>query len=470
MVIQNFPAVMADLEMDFKHPNRALVEGLFQEYVKVGDSKRGFVTYLPPEHEYCSPCLLTAIPSGAEPGAFMDASGLAGFAAAHHVSVHLMYPENGSWTAADADYINAVYKGVQARDYYITMQDNLYLLGIGDAAYPAQLAAKKMASDWSGLITIGDLTGDITAGSAASHGAEDQGVLELKVEGGQAQLPVWMTVSADTPANRNAVDYWKAQNKVTGEVLSGGGADYIWAPTPVRIHSEINEEYISQVRLAVTDAPFAVEQLEKAWAYAGQARRHRGQGRKRLRYYKDPIACGAVRRNLDVDGMTRTWYEYVPAGCTPDKTWPVVVCMHGRGGSAETFFDLSSMHVVAEARNFIALFPEAGVYQQKKPNGLRNVLLWGAYYKDEPVNDIKFIREMIADAESRLPVDKSRIYACGQSSGGMMTDALALTCSDIFAAFAPWSGMFNAAEMNCLYPESAPKAPVCLLYGDSCFV
>ena len=64
------------------------------------------------------------------------------------------------------------------------------------------------------------------------------------------------------------------------------------------------------------------------------------------------------------------------SGCTPDKKWPLVVCMHGRGGTAETFFDISCLHVVAEARNFIAVFPEAGLHQQKK-GGLRNVLLFG---------------------------------------------------------------------------------------------
>ena len=92
---------------------------------------------------------------------------------------------------------------------------------------------------------------------------------------------------------------------------------------------------------------------------------------------------------------------------------------HGRGGTAETFFDLSCVSTVAEERHFIAVVPEAGVYQQK-PNGLRNVLLWCGIYQDTPVDDVKFIRELVADVESRHSVDKSRVYAMGQSSGGMM--------------------------------------------------
>lgn len=180
--------------------------------------------------------------------------------------------------------------------------------------------------------------------------------------------------------------------------------------------------------------------MEAAWSYIGLARRHRGPGKKQLRYFKEPIACGAEKKTMEVDGMTRTWYEYVPKSCTPDQKWPLVVVFHGRGGTAETFFDLSCVSTVAEERHFIAVVPEAGVYQQK-PNGLRNVLLWCGIYQDTPVDDVKFIRELVADVESRHSVDKSRVYAMGQSSGGMMSDLLAYTAGDIFAAVAPWSAL-----------------------------
>ncbi len=37
------------------------------------------------------------------------------------------------------------------------------------------------------------------------------------------------------------------------------------------------------------------------------------------------------------------------------------------------------------------------------------------------------------------PVERSRIYCCGQSSRGIMSMDLALYASDLFAAAAPWS-------------------------------
>lgn len=468
MKIQTFPSVMADLPVDLAHPNRVLISGLFRETAVVNGERHEFLTFIPEDLEYDSQCLIVALPSGVVPETYFEEVGLKEFAQKHQLFLHLASAPNG-WSLADGDYINAVYIGIQARDYYITMQDNIYACGIGDGSVAVQAAAVKMASDWSGIITLGDLTADILTLGEDSHGEMDQGNLELKVQGSKAQLPVWMQVSANTPENSAAVAYWKEQNKVVGEPLKGQGSDFIWMPTPVRMHSEINEEYIAQVRLTVKDEDFSVDTLEQAWAYIGAARRHRGQGIKRLRYFKSPEACGAVKKTAEINGMVRTWYEYVPAGCTPDKKWPLVVCMHGRGGTAETFFDISCLHVVAEARNFIAVFPEAGLHQQKK-GGLRNVLLWSGELNGKPIDDVAFIRSMVADIETRLPIDHSRIYACGQSSGGMMSDLLSYAAGDLFAAVAPWSALRSPSRMYTDYPKSSEITPTMWIWGDKDFL
>lgn len=370
MDIKRFPEKMGDLPIDFSNPKRTLISGLFQETAKVGGQPRKFLTYIPEGLDYCQPCLVAAIPSGEKPEEYLETSGLKAFAEDKKLFLHLATSET-AWNAdgRDADYLNAIYVAIQARDFYITMQDNIYLCGIGDGSFAAHQAARRMASEWSGLMTFGDLNGDLNAEHTALRGESDQGEVELKVMGMAAQLPVWMSMTAKTADNTAAVDFWKEQNHVVGAPLSGEGADEIWMPTPVRVLSEVNEEQIAQVRLAVREDPFTKEQMEAAWSYIGLARRHRGPGKKQLRYFKEPIACGAEKKTMEVDGMTRTWYEYVPKSCTPDQKWPLVVVFHGRGGTAETFFDLSCVSTVAEERHFIAVVPEAGVYQHKLMNG-----------------------------------------------------------------------------------------------------
>lgn len=470
MHVQTMPACMADLPVDLQHPNRALIHGLFAETVTVGQSRRGFLTYIPPEQEYCRPCLVTAIPAGEDPSLYLETAGLKDFADRHRLYLHLATPGNGQWNSdgTDADYLNAIYVAIQSRNYYVTMQDNIYLCGISDGALIAHQAAAKMASEWSGLMTFGDLTARLSA-HAPARGGEDQGDVELKIQGTPAQLPVWMVIGSETEANESALTYWKAQNHIVGAPLQGDGADVIWMPSPVRTRNELNEEQISQVRLTVAKPSYTPALLETLWAYIGMARRHRGQGQKCLRYYKDPEACGAVRKAMEVDGMVRTWYEYIPDSCKDGGPWPLVVVCHGRGGSAETFFDLSGMSVVAEARRFIAVFPEAGLHQQKK-GGLRNVLLWSGSYEDKPIDDAAFIRQMVESVCSRYHVDRARIYACGQSSGGMMSDYLGDCAGDLFAACAPWSALRNATEMHCLHSAAATTAPTMWLYGDHDFL
>ena len=470
MIIKQFPEKMEDIPVDLFHPNRALVSGLFQEAVQAGKELRGFLTYIPEGIEYCQPCLVAAVPSGVKAEEYFEQCGLKKFADEKQLFLHLVYPD-GQWKAdgSDADYINAVYIKIQARDYYVTMQDNIYLCGINDGCFPAHQAAKCMSSDWSGLMSFGRIDGDLCKDVHAFRGEEDQGDVELKVAGISAPLPVWITVPEKNGTTISALEYWKQQNKVVGHPLNGEGADEIWCPTPVRTHSEINEEHISQVRLSVQDAPFSIKQLETSWGYIGLARRHRGQGNKCLRYFKNPVDCGAVKKSMEVDGLMRTWYEFVPECCTPDKEWPIVFVFHGRGGTAETFFDITCISTVAEARKFIAVIPQAGLYQQKK-DGLRNVLLWCGEYDGKPVDDVKFVKEILDDIKTRHAIDEGRIYAMGQSSGGMMSDMLSYTAGGIFTAGAPWSALRSPSKQFITYQAGERCVPTMWIYGDQDFL
>ena len=465
LTIQPLPQDMSAIPVDLAHPNRTLLHGCFAERASVNGTERTFLTYIPEDLEYCQPCLAAVPPSDADPLEFLQSSGLRELAEKKRLYVHVLVPTKPWQEDADAaDFLNAVYAAVQGRDYYVTMQDNIYACGFGDGASVAHTACAKMASEWSGLFTFGDLSGALALGAETAQSSE-QGGLELKIEAKQAQLPVWIVAERESENVRKALEYWKGQNDVSPEPLSGQGADKIWQPQPMRKYSEVNEEHVAQVRLTLGSTEPSPEKLENVWSYIGMARRHRGYGKKILRVFKDPIACGATKHEMTYKGMARTWYEYVPARCTPDKKWPLVLCMHGRGGTAETFFDISCMSLVAEDRGFIAVFPQAGLHQQKR-GGLKNVLFWCGDRDGVPEDDAGFLRTMIADISSRLPVDPGRIYSTGQSSGGMMTDVLWYAASDLFAACASWSGMFHPKKIRCRCPMSEPVLPTLFICGE----
>ncbi len=467
MTVRPLPEDMSRLAVDFACPNRTLIHGCFREKVTAGGAERSFYTYIPKDLEYCQPCLVVAPPSREDPLAYLESSGLGRLAEERRLFLFLLIPREGGWRTdgSDADYMNAVYVAAQRRDYYVTMQDNFYACGMGDGATVAHQAAQRMTSEWSGLFTFGNLSRSLLETREVMASSQEQQGVELRVAAAKCQLPVWMAVRFMDEATADALDYWKEQNHAGPVPFSGQGADQIWMPPLVKRHSEVNEEQIAQVRLTLGDTEVTFASLDRMWSYIGLARRHRGYGQKDLRYFKSPEALGATLQRREFDGMARLWYEYVPEGCTPDRKWPLVLAMHGRGGTAETFFDLSDLFQVAEARKFIAVFPQAGIHQQK-PGGLKNVLYWNGSHEGTPVNDVAFLRFMVEDIQSRLPVDRGRVYACGQSSGGIMADVLSTSASDLFTACASWSGMYHSKKVHSVYPKTAPVIPTLFLCGE----
>ncbi|WP_215697051.1 PHB depolymerase family esterase [Clostridium sp. MCC353] len=468
--IKKFPEDKSSFPIDKTNMNRCLFSGLYEETVEIRGKTRVFLTYLTPGLEYDKNCVIIAPPSGISPEQFLEDGFWLDFADRENVFLHLLVPENRKWNddGLDADYMNKVYVEIQSRKNYVVIQDNVYAVGIGDGAVIAQQAVMKMTSEWSGLATFGDLTDKAMLNAEVTHKSENMGKVELVVSASKCQLPVWMLWGDHTGSNREVSSYWKKQNNSDEEVYSSHFADEIYMPVTCIKKSQINEEQIAQVRITNHfSGTITREIFDAVWSYIGKARRHRNFGAKALRYNKNPEEYGAVRHTIEVDGFTRVWYEYVPervkSGIGPV---PLVTVHHGRGSSAEAFFDISGMSCVAEERDFIVCFPEAGIYQQG-PGRLKNLLLWNGSYEGEKIDDVAFIRKMIEDVKSRHEIDVTRIYACGQSSGGMMSSELALKAPDIFAAVSPWSALKDPGHEVPLPKSIDPPVPYLFLFGES---
>ncbi len=468
--IKTFPKDMSIFEVDRTQPRRCLLDGLFKETVEVDGKIRSFYTYLKPGLLYNQPCLVLAPPDDIPVEDYLENSFWFQFADEHEIFLHILLPENGLWNldGSDADYMNRVYVQINSRSSYITMQDNIYAVGIGNGAAVAQQAVMKMSSEWSGLATFGDLDERALLNTGVTHGGENTGKTELTISAAKVQVPVWMAWTKNSGANAKVCDYWKTMNDADSEVFSNRWADEIYFPGRVIKKSQINEEKISQVRVTngfsgdVTESFFGA-----VWDYIGLACRHRGFGTKMLRYRMEPESYGFTYHTMELDGFTRCWYEYVPEKVKKSgKPAPLVVCMHGRGGTAETFISLSGMSRVAEERNFIVVFPEAGVSQQR-PGSVRNLLLWCGSYEGKKVDDVAFVLKLVDDVKKRHAIDDTRVYACGQSSGGMMTSTLALQAPGVFAAVAPWSALVSPDEELVLPEKIEPAVPYMFLLGDS---
>ena len=143
---------------------------------------------------------------------------------------------------------------------------------------------------------------------------------------------------------------------------------------------------------------------------------------------------------LRVAGATRSYILHVPR-VKPKGKYPLVVLLHGGGGNGRQAMRAYGMNEVADREGFLVAYPNG--------SGRRDVLLtWNAgnccgYAMRQRVDDVAFIRAMVAKIDRDYGIDRSRVYVTGMSNGGMLTHRLGCEAADLFAAIAPVAGALN---------------------------
>jgi polyhydroxybutyrate depolymerase len=165
-------------------------------------------------------------------------------------------------------------------------------------------------------------------------------------------------------------------------------------------------------------------------------------------------------QTLTVDPRARTYTLVLPPNYFDAGTGnvPLVIAMHGGGGSAAQFESTSLLTTKANASNFAVVYPNG------TSDGGLGLNTWNAgsccgSAVSNQVNDVNFIRQLINELASRYRINTQRIYATGHSNGGMMSHRLACELSDRIAAVAP-----NAAALVVTCNASRP-VPVLMMHS-----
>ena len=130
-----------------------------------------------------------------------------------------------------------------------------------------------------------------------------------------------------------------------------------------------------------------------------------------------PAATGTSTRTLDVDGVTRRYHLFVPAGMDQAPA-ALVLALHGSFNSAKSMAQATQLDAAAEANQFLVAYPEA---QREIWNGGFCCTLG----RGDPAADVQFLDAVITDAGAVHPVDGERVYAVGVSAGAVMAYRLA---------------------------------------------
>ncbi len=165
-----------------------------------------------------------------------------------------------------------------------------------------------------------------------------------------------------------------------------------------------------------------------------------------------PAKVYRFEETLTVDSRPRTFTLNLPPSYYETASVPLVIAMHGGGGSGTQFESTSLLTPKADAAGFAVVYPDGTA---PGPLGLRTWNGGGCcgYAVQAGIDDVAFMRGLIVDLTARYKIDPKRIYATGHSNGGIMSYRLACDLADRIAAIAP-----NAAA--AMATPCAPSRPV----------
>jgi poly(3-hydroxybutyrate) depolymerase len=181
----------------------------------------------------------------------------------------------------------------------------------------------------------------------------------------------------------------------------------------------------------------------------------------------DPFAgkTGDVKRHYTLGAANEIvpYRLYVPTSYTGTKSFPLIVALHGLGGTEDAFFDgyEKKLPPLAEAHGYIVVAPLG--YRVDGSYG------WGLGAPPSDPNTRRTqelseadVMQVLQRVRQQYKIDDSRIYLMGHSMGAIGTWKIAPKYPDIWAAIAPISGNGSPETL-----ERIRTVPEIIVHGDA---
>jgi polyhydroxybutyrate depolymerase len=157
-------------------------------------------------------------------------------------------------------------------------------------------------------------------------------------------------------------------------------------------------------------------------------------------------------RYIEHQGVAREFTLYRPAPAISPGPRPLVVVLHGLGGTASRSRGWG-YEAVADREGFIVAYPQ-GIdrrWSYGRPLTDRPMPRVG----DEQVDDIGFLGRLVDTLASEGLADRSRVYLVGVSNGGLMAYTAACAMTRRFAAVAALLSPMTSLQIEDCRPDGA---------------
>jgi len=155
------------------------------------------------------------------------------------------------------------------------------------------------------------------------------------------------------------------------------------------------------------------------------------------------LVAGDQERTLEFGGVARAYRVHVPAGYDGTTPVPLVLDFHGLTSNAAQQAALSGFVKLSETAGFIVAHPD----------GLNHAWNAGVCCGNAGIDDVGFVRAVVAAIVVEGNVDATRVYATGLSNGGAISQRLACEAADLFAAAAPLAFPLSLRPLSACQPS-----------------
>lgn len=158
-----------------------------------------------------------------------------------------------------------------------------------------------------------------------------------------------------------------------------------------------------------------------------------------------PLSPGSHELSLTHAGQERGFIVHVPASYREGAPVPLVLALHGGGGSMHNMARdrLYGLVSQSEQSGWVVVFPN-GDSRLAGRLATWNAGICCGLARDRGSDDVGFLRAVVAEVQRRVDIDSRRVFATGMSNGGMMSYRLACEASDLFRAIASVAGTDGA--------------------------
>jgi poly(3-hydroxybutyrate) depolymerase len=182
---------------------------------------------------------------------------------------------------------------------------------------------------------------------------------------------------------------------------------------------------------------------------------------------KDPFAgrTGDFKRHylLDPANEILPYRMYVPTSYNGSKAFPLIVALHGLGGTEDAFFDNynKALPPLAESHGYIVAAPLGYRVDGSYGWGLGTAPADPATKRTQDLSE-QDVMQVLQRVRQQYRIDDSRIYLMGHSMGAIGTWKIAPKFPDMWAAIAPISGSGAPATL-----ERIRTVPEIIVHGDN---